>query len=173
MFVCCSRSRRDAAHGSLVGFSRHPGGERAMGLITELWPAGDAPAWDGLYWADGSARVAEVDGPGLSRFRLGAPRDLAALLAGDPGNLTAIAVHPRGVVELPDGSGRVCCGDGSLGSEGFFARLDADGNLVWPVSLGESGPFVRAEVAGSSATFINNLGNAFTLDLAAPEFAAR
>lgn len=79
-------------------------------------------------------------GPGPSRSRLGAPRDLAALPAGDPGNL------------LPDGSGRVCRGDGALGSEGFFARLDADGNLVGPVSPGESDPFVRVEAAGSSAT---------------------
>ncbi|MFC5801325.1 hypothetical protein [Streptomyces formicae] len=38
------------------------------------------------------------------------------------------------------------------------------------VSLGESNPFERAVVRGSSATFTNNLGNSLTIDLTDPHF---
>jgi hypothetical protein len=138
--------------------------------IAELWLANERPAWDGLYRADGSARDAEVDSAALSWFRLGPPIDLDALLAEDPEWLTSADPHPQSIAELPDGSGYVCCGDGAHGSEGFFARLDADRNLVWVVSLGESNPFERATVVGSLATFTNNLGNSITIDLTDPDF---
>lgn len=58
----------------------------------------------------------------------------------------------------------------SVGVRGFFARLDQGRNLVWVVSLGESNPFERAVVRGSSATFTNNLGNSLTIDLTDPHF---
>lgn len=139
-----------------------------MSRITELWLANEAPEWDGLFRADGSAREVEVDGPELSWLDLGAPLDLDALLDEDPEALTTISPHPQGFAELPDGTGYVCCGDAALGSQGFFARLDRDKNLVWLVSLGDSNPFVRAEVEGSLATFTNNRGNAITIDLTDP-----
>ncbi|MFD3455852.1 hypothetical protein ACFWVC_27200 [Streptomyces sp. NPDC058691] len=144
-----------------------------MGLITELWLAGEVPARDGLYRADGTAFDAHIDGPRLSAFRIGEPFDLAALLAGSPGLVTSADPHPRGTAELPDGTGYVCCGDGSLGSEGFFARLDSDGDLMWVVVLGQSNPFVLAQAEGPHATFTNNLGHALTVDLTAPVFARR
>ncbi|MFF3561836.1 hypothetical protein ACFYXS_17495 [Streptomyces sp. NPDC002574] len=144
-----------------------------MGLITELWLAGEVPAHDGLYRADGTALGVHIDGPRLSAFRVGEPFDLAALLAGDPELVTSADPHPRGTAELPDGTGYVCCGDGAHGSQGFFARLDSDGNLLWVVALGRSNPFVRAEAAGPHATFTNNLGHALTVDLTAPAFAPR
>jgi hypothetical protein len=142
-----------------------------MSRITELWLAGERPAWDGLYRADGSARDAEVDSAALSWFDLGPPFDLDAALAEDPGWVTSADHHPQGFARLPDGSGYVCCGDGAHGSEGFFARLDVDRNLVWLVSLSQSNPFERATVAGSLATFTNNLGNSITIDLTDPDFA--
>lgn len=144
-----------------------------MGLITELWPAGEVPAHDGLYRADGTALDVDIDGPRLAAFRIGEPFDVAALLAGDPGLITSAGPHPRGTAELPDGTGYVCCGDGSDGSAGFFARLDSDGNLVWVVALADSGPFVLAGAGGAHATFTNNLGRALTVDLTAPAFALR
>ncbi|MFJ4849509.1 MULTISPECIES: hypothetical protein [unclassified Streptomyces] len=158
-----------------------------MGLITELWLAGEVPARDGLYRADGTAFGVDLDGPRLSAFRVGDPVDLPALLAADPGLVTAADPHPYGTAELPDGTGYLCCGDGSREAEGFFARLDSDGNLIWVVALGRSRPFVRAEAGtgngtgdgtgsaagGSYATFTNDLGHALTVDLAAPAFAPR
>jgi hypothetical protein len=94
-----------------------------------------------------------------------------ALLAEEPDRVTGADMHPRGLAELPDGSGYACCGDGSHGSEGFFARLDRGRNLVWVEALGDSNPFERATVEGSMATFTNNLGNSITVDLADPDFA--
>ncbi|MER5516904.1 hypothetical protein [Streptomyces sp. NPDC002763] len=44
--------------------------------IGELWRSGKAPAWDGLYRADGSARSARVDGGELSWFELVGPEHI-------------------------------------------------------------------------------------------------
>jgi hypothetical protein len=136
-----------------------------------LWVAGEVPAWDGLFRADGGARAVEVDGAQLSWFDLGAPLDLDAMLAEDPERVCSVDIHPQCFAALPDGSGYVCGGEGELGSEGFFARLDADRNLVWVVWLGDGNPFVRAEAAGSTAVFTNNWGRTITVDLTAPDFA--
>ncbi|MFC4030753.1 hypothetical protein ACFO3J_04640 [Streptomyces polygonati] len=140
-----------------------------MSRISELWFAGEAPGRDGLYRADGSARVVEIDGAKLSWFDLGIPLDLNALLAEVPDEVTEIDVSAE--AELPDCSGYVCCGDGAHGSEGFFARLDRDRNLVWLVSLRDSNPFMKVAVDGSLATFTNNLGNSVVVDLAEADFA--
>ncbi|MBK3576238.1 hypothetical protein JHN63_20935 [Streptomyces sp. MBT65] len=142
-----------------------------MNRIAELWRGGKAPAWDGLFRADGSARAVEVDSAALSWFELGAPLDFETWLAENPETLTTIDIHRQGLAEIPNGSGHVCCGEGSHGSEGFFARLDQDKNLAWVVSLGDSNPFVRATVEGSVATFTNNLGNSIPVDLTDPDFA--
>ncbi|MBM9508533.1 hypothetical protein [Actinacidiphila acididurans] len=139
--------------------------------IVDLWLADERPAVDGLFRADGSAWAVEVDGPRLSWFDVGGPFDLEGFLAEDPEWLTSADPHPQGFTELPDRSGYVCCGDGAHGSEGFFARLDKDKNLVWLVSLLDSNPFEKAEAHGSLATFTNNLGNSVTIDLTNPHFA--
>jgi hypothetical protein len=140
--------------------------------IVRLWVEGLAPGWDGLYRADGSARALRLAGGArLDRFDLGPPLDLEAMLAEDPDNVTDVDIR-RGVdVPLPDGVGYVCGGEGSHGSEGFFARLDKDRNLVWIAMLTDSNPFVKVEVGGWLATFTNNLGNSVTVDLDRPEFA--
>jgi hypothetical protein len=137
-----------------------------MKRITELWLAGTAPARDGLYRVDGLATAVDVDGPELSWFDLGPPLDLDDVLA-DPDHVMKIDIFAE--AELPDGS--VVCGDGAHGSEGFFARLDADGALVWIVPLGDSNPFMKVKIDGATATFTNNLDNSITVDLDSPQFA--
>ncbi|SEE21879.1 hypothetical protein [Streptomyces sp. TLI_105] len=141
-----------------------------MSRIAELWAAGDVPEWDGLYRADGSAREVEIDSAALSWFDLGAPLDLEELLRGDPEGMTTYGIHPDCFAELPDGSGFVCGGDGAHGSEGFFARLDTDRNLVWVVSMGDSNPFEKVEVHGTAARFFNSLGNSIEIDLTDHDF---
>ncbi|MEV7977042.1 hypothetical protein [Streptomyces sp. NPDC086519] len=138
--------------------------------IIDLWLANERPAVDGVFRADGSAWAVDVDGPELSWFDIGEPLDLDELLMEDRERLTRADVHPQGLAQLPDGAGYVCCGDGSLGSEGFFARLDQYKGLVWLVSLLNSNPFEQADVHGSLATFTNNLGNSLTIDLTNPYF---
>ncbi|SNS00722.1 hypothetical protein [Actinacidiphila glaucinigra] len=144
-----------------------------MGLIAELWLTGLVPARDGLYRVDDAAFDVRIDGPGLPGFGIGEPFDVAAGLAEDPGCVTEVESHPRGVVELRDGTGYVCCGEGGHGAHGFFARLDSDGGLLWVVALPGSSPFELAEVEGRYATFTDNLGRSLSVDLAAAEFGVR
>lgn len=141
-------------------------------MIVELWAEGLAPGSDGLYRADGSARAVELSGGArLDGFELGPPLDLDAMLKEEADNLTHVDILRGADVPLPDGSGYVCGGDGAHGSEGFFARLDTDRNLMWIVALTDSNPFEKAEVRGSLVRFTNNLGNSVTVDLDHPEFA--
>lgn len=140
--------------------------------ILQLWAEGLAPGWDGLFRADGSARAVELGGGArLDWFDLGPPLDLDAMLGEDPDNVTHVDILRGADVPIPDGSGYVCGGDGAHGSEGFFARLDKDRNLIWIAALTASNPFEKAEVRGRIATFTNNLGNSVTVDLDHPDFA--
>ncbi|MEU2653836.1 hypothetical protein ABZ615_00770 [Streptomyces sp. NPDC007325] len=141
-----------------------------MSRITKLWADGLVPDRDGLYRADGTAREVEIDSAALSRFALGEPLDLDAWLEESPESVSSADVHPKCVAELPDGSGSVCGGDGPHGSQGFFARLDADGRLVWVVSMADSNPFERVEVHGTTVRFFNNLGNSIEIDLTEHDF---
>ena len=124
------------------------------------------PCVDGLFRADGTSLGAAVEGPALSRFEIGPPLEL-----GDSDDYDVMDIDPAMCVELPD-RGSVCCGEGMLGADGFFARLDGDGNPIWVVVLTNSNPFVKAEVAGTAATFTNNLGNSVVIDLRDPNLAS-
>jgi hypothetical protein len=141
---------------------------RAMSGIAEIWSAGCAPAVDGLYQFDGSARAVSVGGAGLPWFDLGAPIDLDAMMIEDPENLMEIDVCAQS--ELPNGIGYLCCGEGALGSQGFFAKLGVANDLRWIVSLRASNPFEHLVIHGTSASFFNNLGNSITIDLQDPNF---
>lgn len=141
--------------------------------IVELWSADLMPGWDGLYRSDGSARVVDVGGGARPDwFDLGPAIDLDALLAEDPENVTAIDIYRGADIKIPDGSGYVCCGEGAHGSEGFFARLDAEPSLVWIVAVTDSNPFEEVAIDGSMATFTNTVGNAITVDLDSPDFGS-
>ncbi|MCW3820627.1 hypothetical protein ONA91_39965 [Micromonospora sp. DR5-3] len=126
--------------------------------ILQLWAEGLAPGWDGLFRADGSARAVELGG-GARRdwFDLGPPLDLDAMRGEDPDNVTHVDIVRGADVPIPDGAGYVCGGDGAHGSEGFFARLDKDRNLIWIAALTDSNPFEKAEACGRLATFTNKL----------------
>jgi hypothetical protein len=134
-----------------------------MSRIIDLWRRSEAPGWSGVYRANDDARAIDVDGAALSCFRVGEPFDLAERLAADPDEVSYI--YETAEASLPDGSGRVCCGEAAHGSEGFFARLDAEGELVWLVFLRDGNPFCEIAVDGSRVTFTNNLGNGVTVDL--------
>jgi hypothetical protein len=136
--------------------------------MASLWLQGCVPAATGMYGADGTARVVEVDGASLSFFRLGAQFDLRSLVASDPTEVAEVDESTR--MELLRGLGYVCCGEGAHGSEGYFARIDQSDNLVWVVFMRNSNPFERIEFSGSKVKIINNLGNFVLLDLADPVF---
>ncbi|MEK2491036.1 hypothetical protein WN990_15890 [Kitasatospora purpeofusca] len=135
--------------------------------IVALWAAGEMPIECGLFRADGTGREADCDDADLTGFALGEPLDLDALMAEDP-EWTACA-YVFAEVSLPDGSGRLVSGGGSHGSDGFFARIDFDGNLVWLVHL-FCNELVAIAVDWPLATFTNNCDNSLTIDLGDPDF---
>lgn len=134
-----------------------------MSRIVEMWRQGLAPAFSALYRANDTAWSIEIDGPTLAYFRVGGPFDLAARLAEEPREVTQIDESARAA--LPEGGGHVCCGEGALGSDGFFARLNSDGALVWMVFLPDGNPFYKISVDGMRVTFTNNLGRGVTVNL--------
>jgi hypothetical protein len=139
-----------------------------MTVIAELLRARTAPGVDGLFRRGvGPSYQVVIDGPTLRRFEIGQPFDHDDWDA-DPDAL--VEIDPAVRLPLP-GGGSVCCGEGPLGADGFFAREDGDGAVVWVVVLTRSNPFVRAEVDGRTATFTNNLGHSLTIDLTDPHFA--
>jgi hypothetical protein len=71
---------------------------------------------------------------------------------------------------LPDGY--LVCGEGSWGSEGFFARLATDRSLIWVVYLEHGNPFISIDVMGRTATITNNLDRTVTIDLDNPNFTS-
>ncbi|MFC8449041.1 hypothetical protein [Kitasatospora sp. NPDC057223] len=163
-----SKENRDE-NGYRVPSEAEVGGE-VVSQLDEMWAEGWAPAWDGLFRADGRSRDADVGGPAVEDFTLGEPVDLDELMADDPEMVTSVSVFAEAA--LPDGSGHLCGGGGSLGSEGLLARFDADRRLVWLLHLSDSNEFVRISVDWPTAAFTNNLGNSIIIDLTTPDFAA-
>ncbi len=146
-----------------------------MNRLDELWAAGRMPLRDGLFRADGRSREADVEGAALERFRLGGPiepdgaAEAGAGTGDEPDGSVPADIHVG--AELPGGAGRLVGGGGSHGSEGFLARLAADGSVVWLMHLGRSNEFVRIAVDWPLATCTNNCGRSLVLDLASPDFA--
>ncbi|GAA2103035.1 hypothetical protein GCM10009759_38050 [Kitasatospora saccharophila] len=141
-----------------------------MNALLQLWERGERPADDGLYRADGRAwYVTEDYGPDdLAGFALAEPTSVRELL--DPERTTSADTHPAGHLVLPDGSGTLVCGDGSLGSEGFVARLGPDGAPVWLLTLADGNPFEAIALTGTRARFTNNRGHGLVVDLAEPPY---
>lgn len=100
-----------------------------------------------------------------SGLRLTEPFDLAAELAADPENVTSVGVSAFD--PLPDG-GRLVCGDGAWGAEGFFGRLSADGGVRWLMYFEHSNPFAEITRYGSLATFWSTSAVTLTVDIDDP-----
>ncbi|CRK58286.1 hypothetical protein [Alloactinosynnema sp. L-07] len=132
-----------------------------MTEIQTLWRAGRLPIEDGVFFADGRSYAVDVEGTSLAVVE---ELDLAQVLAEDPDWVTSIDVTRT----VPAPAGFVCAGEGSHGSEGFFARLDADRELVWVCYLSECNPFDGLTVTGTSLTATSTSGITITVDLDAP-----
>lgn len=143
-----------------------------MGMVEELWRAGEMPLRDGLYRPDDTGLELHVDGPGAYHpdagqpipFRIGGPFDVAE------------AIEEHGIDEvdtcfespLPAGSGWMSGGGGGMGNIGYLARLDASRSLQWVAVMFRSNPFVRVRYEGMRAVLTNDWGNRLVLDLASP-----
>jgi hypothetical protein len=129
--------------------------------IVALWHEGRLPIEDGVFFADDRSYAVDVED---GRLVVVEELDLAEVLAEDPDWLTTIDI--TGETELPDG--HLCVGEGSHGSEGFFARLDAARELVWVCYLSEANPFKDVTVANRTATVTSTSGVTVTVDLDNP-----
>ena len=128
--------------------------------------SGRIPTLEGFFHADGRVRRVVYDGPQLSWFRLGPP--FVPDWRYDTDDVTEIDWADR--ADLAVGKGSVCCGEGRMGADGFFARLDPAGTPVWAAFMTRSNPFLRVRVEGAMATFTNNLDRAVTIDLNQPDY---
>jgi hypothetical protein len=136
--------------------------------IVDLWRAGKLPIRAGLYRADGAAIVARYDPNSPGGLSLLDQFSLEAVMRADPDYVTHIDITVKH--ELACGGGCLVAGEGSYGSEGFFARIDAANMLIWVVYLEDSNPFVNVTVESTFATFTSSSGLVITIDLEASEF---
>lgn len=147
-------------------------GERRRGSATTdfgaLVRSGTVPATDGFFHRDGTVRRLTYDGPQLTRFKIGT--SFVPAWEHDPDDIADIDWADRAV--LASGRGSVCCGEGPLGSNGFFALLGQELAPVWVAFMTSSNPFVHVQVDGMLATFTNNLGHPVVIDLGLPGFAS-
>jgi hypothetical protein len=128
--------------------------------------SGWVPSIEGFFRADGSVRRVLYDGPQLSWFRLG-PLFIPDWEY-DIDDLVQIDWTDRG--DLVSQQGSVCCGEGPMGADGFFARLDPIGVPVWVAFMTDSNPFLYVRVDGAMATFSNNLDRSVEVDLNQPDY---
>jgi len=128
-----------------------------MSVIERLWQASQLPIEDGVFFTDGRSYAVEVVG---SALRAVEEVDLAEA----PEWRTSIDI----TVEAPAPGGFVYAGEGSHGSEGFFARLDGHRRLVWVCYLSESNPFDRLTLGGTTLTASSTSGMVITVDLDEP-----
>jgi hypothetical protein len=133
-----------------------------MSTISDLWNSGELPILDGLHHADGTSVAVRLAPEAPGGLRTGEAIDVDALVAADPDWVTTFDITFE--VALPGESGDLlCCGEGSFGSEGFFARVDAERRLRWVVYLEHSNPFHDIAVEGGRATFRSTSGVTVTM----------
>lgn len=136
--------------------------------LAQLWEREALPIRDALYLADGRAFAVALDERAPGGLSVNDAFDLDAVLAEDPEWVTSFVISKA--VELGPGSGSVCCGEGSWGSEGIFARLSPDGEPVWAVYLERSNPFVGVEIRDQVARFESSSGVHVSVALAGTGF---
>jgi hypothetical protein len=134
----------------------------------ELLRAGWVPYVEGFFRADGTVRRIDYDGQQLSWFELGPP--FVPDWEHDPDDLAEVDWADRAFLAHDPGS--VCCGEGPMGADGFFARLDPQGTPLWVAFMTNSNPFLQVRVEDTVATFTNNLNRSLAVDLDHPDFTA-
>lgn len=138
-----------------------------MSTLERLWNAGRLPIKDGLYTSSGDDYSVQVNDAIPGGLEILEKFDLDSMLRADPDWLTSIDITRE--VEIEGRNGRLLAGEGSHGSEGFFARVDGRNNLKWVIYLEESNPFIDINIIDNKATFHSSSGVAITVDIDRPE----
>lgn len=109
-----------------------------MNLILKLWDEAKLLIRDGIYFADGRSFFVDVKHNGDMQIESIVSFDIESFFAADPEWVTSIDITKQ--AQLTDGS-YFCCGEGSYGSEGFFAYLDDNKKLLWVIYFENLNPF--------------------------------
>ncbi|MEU8618106.1 hypothetical protein [Streptomyces sp. NPDC048623] len=136
-----------------------------MTTIERLWEDDYLPIRDALHYADGRSYDVELDSTAPGGFSVLSPFDLDEILKDDPSWVSS--VDGQASVDLGE-KGLLWGGEGSYGSEGFFARLTADRKLIWVMFFDGSNPFLRIQLSGNVATFRSTAGVEITVDIDDP-----
>ncbi|TLF81173.1 hypothetical protein [Nocardia cyriacigeorgica] len=134
--------------------------------VQRLWRQREVPIAEGVYTAEGRAWKVWLDPAADCGFTVGEPIDVDALLADSPGNTTSTDATFQ-TVEIP-GEGYLCCGEGDLGAEGYVAKVDREGDLVWVVHFDDSNPFIALELDGDRAHCLSSSGVRITVGVQGP-----
>ena len=137
-----------------------------MSAIDDLWDDGKLPIRDALHFAGGGSYDVVRDPYVLGCLGVREAFDLPGMLAEAPTWLSSIG----GLIEEPlKGGDFLWGGEGSHGSDGFFARVRPDETLVWAVFFMDSNPFEEGiELFGKYAKFHSSAEIAFTVDIDDP-----
>ncbi|MGH3903727.1 MAG: hypothetical protein ACRDTE_05995 [Pseudonocardiaceae bacterium] len=138
-----------------------------MNTLLKLWRAGQLPIRDALYTLSGEAYSVQLNDAAPGGIEILGKFDLDAALADDPDWLSSVGSTKE--AEIEDGWGRLLVGEGSDGSDGFFARVDHDNNPQWVFFFTESNPFIDISTGGREATFHSSSGVSVTVDIDQPE----
>ncbi len=125
------------------------------------------PIRDALYIHDGRSYSASLDRRKSHGIEITGQFNLNDLLREDPDFLADI-MTTRKVATSPQ-PGFLCCGEGSHGSDGFFARLDSNENLIWVAFFEDSNPFHQVSQHQEQATFTSTSGVTVTVHMDEPE----
>ncbi|MBC1375781.1 hypothetical protein [Listeria farberi] len=128
-----------------------------MERISNLWDREELLIKNGIHFSSGTGLEVDINYYATPSIKIGSYFDFLEVYKKDYTNVTHIDIFN----EMELASGCYCCiGEGSHGSEGFVAYLDADKNLLWVLYSEASNPFVRITeeyenivVAESSANF--------------------
>lgn len=127
-----------------------------MSTISTLWANRNLPIRDGLYYADGRSYELTQDASAPLGIEIGPAFDLDSFLRAEPDWVTSIDVLKS--VQINEAEGYLHCGEGSYGSEGFIAKTDGAGGLLWAVYMEYSNPFHEIKIVENLAIFRSTSG---------------
>ncbi|MEU5837297.1 hypothetical protein ABZ820_27005 [Streptomyces diacarni] len=139
-----------------------------MNALDRLWEEYRLPIRDAMYvrTAEGIDAFEVVTSPGEpGKLVLSEPFELESLLAESPDWTSEVDGQQQLALEA---GGVLWAGEGSHGSEGFFARLTAERSLLWAVFLEDSNPFTEIHLKGRVATFTSTADVVVTLNVDDP-----
>jgi hypothetical protein len=135
---------------------------KRVNLIEKLWKEYKLPMGDALHYASGESYEVVADSDTMGGMKVLEPFNLED---DDPDWITY--VDGLKSMQLDEG-GWLWGGEGSHGSQGFFARLHANRSLVWAVFFDDSNPFLEIHLSRKLATFRSTSGVVITVDIDDP-----